>query len=110
MPEDYHLYDPRQKRRFWAAHIEQWRHSDLSQSAYCRRHNLHRHRFFYWRRRIIKPQETISFLPVALPAADTTAPVATAVRIHTPNGFAIELDSQHSIGELERLVAMVASL
>ena len=63
MPDDYHLYSPRQKRQFWAAHIEQWRQSNLSQSAYCRRHDLVGHRFFYWRRRIIKPQETISFLP-----------------------------------------------
>ena len=110
MPDDYHLYSPRQKRQFWAAHIEQWRQGDLSQSAYCRRHNLDRHRFFYWRRRIVKPQETVSFLPVALPAAESQHTVATTVRVHTPNGFAIEFESQQGIDELERLVAVVAGL
>ncbi len=110
MPEDYHLYSSGQKRQFWTAHIEQWRQSDLSQSAYCRRHDLDRHRFFYWRRRIFKPKETISFLPVTLPKAETTGPITTAVRIHTPNGFAIELKLQHSACDLGRLVTMVARL
>jgi hypothetical protein len=110
MPDDYHLYNPRQKRQFWAAHIEQWQRSDLSQSAYCRRHDLDRHRFFYWRRRIVKPKEMISFLPVALPVNEKALTVATSVRIHTPNGFAIELASQQSIDDLELIVAMVAGL
>lgn len=107
MPEDYHLYNPKQKRSFWTTHVQQWRQSELSQSAYCRRHDLDRHRFFYWRRRIAKPRETISFLPVALPANESTGLRTTTVRIYTPNGFTIEIES-HS--DLAHLVAVVAGL
>jgi len=110
MPEDYHLFDPRQKRRFWAAHIEQWRQGDLSQSAYCRKNNLDRHRFFYWRQRIFRPQEAVSFIPVKLPEVHASAMAATAVRVHTPNGFIIELETRQGSDDLEHLVAVVAGL
>jgi hypothetical protein len=49
-------------------------------------------------------------LPVTLPKAETTGQVTTAVRIHTPNDFAIELKLQHSACDLERLVTILARL
>ena len=48
-------------RRFWKVHLEKWAESGLSQSEYCRRHNLSRHRFSYWKARI-KPKN----LPIEL--------------------------------------------
>ena len=37
---------------FWLEHIEQWRASGLSQSAYCQQHELVLHKFGYWKRKL----------------------------------------------------------
>ena len=73
----------RQNRNFWEHHLERWKQSGLSQLAYCREHHLKPHRFYYWRRRILKPQTKVSFLPVKLPHG---YPSAAAARIenHMP--------------------------
>ena len=108
MPEDYHLFNSHQKRSFWAGHVSRWQQSGLSQSAYCRQHNLKAHRFYHWRRRILNPASEATFLPVAL--SEIQAQHQHAVRVHTPNGFTIELEIQSDIHEVNQLVAMVAAL
>lgn len=37
---------------YWQSHIEDWSASDLSQSEYCRRHNLNYNRFQKWKHRL----------------------------------------------------------
>lgn len=110
MPEEYQLFDAHQKRVFWVNHIEQWQRSELSQSAYCRHHDLKVHRFFYWRRRIQETPSDVSFVPLALPVNRTHHCRAADVRICTPNGFIIEIGNCDGPGALQQLVAMVASL
>jgi len=39
------------KRQFWQQHITAWRHSGLSQSAYCRQEGLCPSSFRYWLRK-----------------------------------------------------------
>ena len=90
MPEDIEQRSTHEKHSFWEHHLEQWRQSGLSQRAYCREHRLKPHRFNYWRRRILKPQPEVSFLPVTLPA-DTSRQLRT-VCILMPNGCAMELE------------------
>src|SRR5437868_736898 len=41
-----------EKRRYWEAHIKGWQSSGLTQEAYCRREQLKRSTFDYWRSRI----------------------------------------------------------
>lgn len=109
MPEDYDSFDSQQRREFWETHIEQWQASGLSQRAYCLKHDLIIHRFYDWRRRI-KPGDNnrVSFLPVSLTGgASFNQP---SVRIHTPNGYTIEIGNQTGSTEIDRLVAMVANL
>ena len=89
MPEESHQLDSRERRCFWGNHIEQWQISELSQAAYCRKHRLKAHRFYYWRRRLSASQDGASFLPVAL--SSSLVPNHTTIRIHTPNGFIIDM-------------------
>jgi len=98
----------RQNRNFWEHHLERWKQSGLSQLAYCREHHLKPHRFYYWRRRILKPQKKVSFLPVQLPMDTPRQP--QLVRILMPNGCALELEGRAEPEQLERLVKMVAGL
>ena len=112
MPEDYQLYDSLQKREFWKNHVGQWRQGGLSQRAYCRKHALKADHFYYWRRRILSKQgsKPVSFLPVALPENFSSRQKITAVRIHAPNGFIVELDKPHDPQDVRELVSMVAAL
>ncbi len=109
MPEDYDSFDSQQKRKFWENHIERWRASGLSQRAYCKQHDLIIHRFYDWKRRIIPADKPhISFLPVALTGSSTRK--HPSVRIHTPNGFTIEVENQIGSTEIGRLLKMVVAL
>jgi hypothetical protein len=110
MPEDYHRMTREQRRRFWQQHVEGWQQSGLTQSAYCHRNDLNVHQFYRWRRRIMAATPgPMSFLPVAI--ASTPLQSRPAIRIHTPNGFTIEIDSQAGGGvELGQLIGMVAGL
>lgn len=110
MPEEYQFFDTHQKRAFWENHFEQWQRSELSQSAYCRRHDLKAHLFFYWRRRLLEPSSDVSFVPLALPVNRLENHRAADVRIITPNGFTIEVGSCDGPAALQQLVAMVAAL
>ncbi len=61
-----------QKRRDWNAHITSWQASRLSQTEYCRRHELKFHQFVYWRRKFApKPCTPLSLVQI---------PVATVAR------------------------------
>lgn len=109
MPEDYDSFDSQQRRKFWQTHIEQWQTSGLSQRAYCIQHDLIIHRFYDWRRRFKSSDNNrVSFLPVSL--TDGTSFNQLSVRIHTPNGYTIEIGNQIGSAEIDRLVAMVAAL
>jgi hypothetical protein len=96
------------KRIFWEHHLGQWQESGLSQRAYCRRHQLEPHRFYYWRRRILQPQPDVSFLPVTLSSDPTQQP--HLVRILMPNGCVLELEGRAEPEQLARLVNIVAAL
>lgn len=108
MPEKSHQFDSQPRRRFWKHHVEQWQISGLSQAAYCRKHQLNAHRFYYWRRRVLASQDRVSFLPVALSAPSMCH--QSTIRIHTPNGFTVELEDQDDAFKIEQLIARVAAL
>jgi hypothetical protein len=57
-----------QKRQYWSTHITEWQASRLSQTEYCRRHELKFHQFVYWRRKFA-PQTAIPISLVQVPAA-----------------------------------------
>jgi hypothetical protein len=108
MPKDTNQLDLKQRRRFWEHHIEQWQKSGVSQAAYCRRHQLKAHRFYYWRRRLPASQNRVSFLPVAFSRPPEHH--HPTIRIHTPNGFTIEIEDQNGTFKIEPLIARIAAL
>jgi len=54
----------REKQEFWSSHIESWKDSGLKQVEYCRQNNLIRHRFTYWKCKLHKKIEPLSFVPI----------------------------------------------
>ena len=60
------------KRRFWAEHIRQWKVSGLSQSGYCREHELKPGSMTYWKK-MTKTKGRLRLVPIAVPNADPAA-------------------------------------
>jgi hypothetical protein len=108
MPENMSRASSHPKRIFWEHHLEKWQQSGLSQRAYCHAQHLKVHQFYYWRRRILKPEPEVSFMPVALPVEPIRS--AQAVRVLMPNGFAVELKGWNEPDQLQQVIAMVAGL
>ena len=55
-----------QKRSYWKQHIDSWQETGLTQSEYCRRNNLKHHQLVYWKKRFLKIETDVSFVPVKL--------------------------------------------
>jgi len=55
-----------QKRIYWKQHIDSWQQTGLTQAEYCRQHNLKHHQLIYWRKRFLKTETDVSFVPLQL--------------------------------------------
>lgn len=89
-------------RRLWKAHLDKWEESGLSQSEYCRRHNLSRHRFSYWKARI-KPKN----LPIELAQVPSEALNigSSVLKLNFPQGVQVEIPDGFSQETLEKVLA-----
>ena len=54
------------KRRRWKKHLKDWSASGRTQVDYCREHNLSRHQFQYWKKRLHSP-ESHAFIELRVP-------------------------------------------
>jgi len=55
-----------QKRSYWKQHIDSWQETSLTQTEYCRQHNLKHHQLVYWKKRFLKTETNVSFVPLKL--------------------------------------------
>jgi len=55
-----------QKRSYWKQHIDSWQQTGLTQVEYCRQHNLKHHQLVYWKKRFLKAETVVSFVPLKL--------------------------------------------
>jgi len=82
-------------KKFWTEHVDSWQQTDLTQAAYCQKHDLLVHRFGYWKRKLIEPEkhlpEVQGFVHVnAMPSYHSS------LSIELPNQFRIEgIDSDN---------------
>ena len=53
-----------QKRSYWKQHIDSWKETGLTQVEYCRQHNLKHHQLVYWKKRFLKTETDVSFVPL----------------------------------------------
>ena len=95
-----------EKRKFWNEHIEGWQESNLTQTEYCRQHNLIPHRFTYWKNRIVKPQETfVPLVQVNMEANFNANPAYTSpLRLVFNNQYHVEVDRGFDPVTLRQLV------
>ena len=53
-----------QKRSYWKQHIDSWQETGLTQAEYCKRNNLKHHQLVYWKKRFLKTEPDVSFVPL----------------------------------------------
>jgi len=53
-----------QKRTYWKRHIDSWQQTGLTQTEYCRQHQLKHHQLVYWKKRFLQTETDVSFVPL----------------------------------------------
>ncbi len=64
MEQTYRSEPIDQKRSYWKQHIQSWQETGLTQTEYCRQHNLKHHQLVYWKKRFTQTEEGVSFVPL----------------------------------------------
>ena len=101
-----------QKRTYWKQHIDSWQETGLSQTEYCRRQNLKHHQLVYWKKRFLKTETDVSFVPVKLqdlldiPAQPNHASLCLVVNNH----FRIEIRPGFDAQLLRQLIFALRGL
>ena len=95
-----------QKRIYWKEHIDHWQQTGLTQAEYCRRHDLKHHQLVYWKKRFIKSESDISFVPLKLdelldiPAQPDDASLSLVIDSH----FKIDIRAGFDASLLRKLI------
>jgi len=82
-------------KKFWTEHVESWQQTDLTQAAYCQKHDLLVHRFGYWKRKLIEPEKQLPKVHGFVQVKPTPS-YHSSLSIQLPNQFRIEgIDSDN---------------
>jgi hypothetical protein len=100
------------KREYWKEQIEHWQRSGLSQTEYCRRHNLKRHQLAYWKKRFLKAASDVSFVPVKLDAVlDIPAqPVNSSLSLIINHHFKVEIRAGFDTRLLRQVIVAIQGI
>jgi len=114
------LYPAKLSDDLWRSHVEAWRGSGLSISAYCRQHGISRDAFIYRRRKCNTAQsscvlEKSSISIVRVPLQTLLQPLETlpspaTLRLTVAARFHIDVGGDFSAQVLEKLVATLERL
>ena len=101
-----------EKRKFWKELIHHWQESGLTQTEYCRIHNLTPHQFTYWKKRIVKPPETpISLVQVNMKSSFNPNPLHhSPLRLIIGEQYRIEIDRGFDPATLQQLIFTLKQL
>ena len=103
-----------QKRQYWNTHITDWQASRLSQTEYCRRHELKFHRFVYWRRKLASkaaiPISLVQVPAAAVARASGYFSPSTALRVALAPDICIEVSPGFDPPTLQRVVTALRGI
>ena len=98
-----------QKRTYWKQHIDDWQQTGLTQTEYCRRHNLKHHQLVYWKKRFLKTETDVSFVSLKfddlldIPAQPDHASLSLVIDNH----FKIEIRTGFDARLLRELILVL---
>ena len=101
-----------QKRTYWKQHIDSWQETGLSQTEYCRQHNLKHHQLVYWKKRFVKTETDTSFVALKfedlldLPTQPDRASLSLVINSH----FKVEISPGFDAQLLRQLIFALRGL
>lgn len=98
------------KAKYWGAHIAQWRESGFSQAEYCRRMDLSKSSFGYWRRRLAEAENNARQGTEVVLVPMEAAPEAkreTPLQLYIGEAYRIELTAGFRQQALRELLAVL---
>ncbi len=98
--------DKKNLAEYWGKEISEWKASSLTVVEYCRRKNIGRHQFFYWKRKLSRKSESVSFIEVP---RLRPSPVPTPVSVKTGR-FTVEIKSGFDPADLEQVLRVLVEL
>ena len=101
---------PKDRRRFWQAHVKALADSGLSRREYCRRHHLAYHALTYWVHKQGASSTAVSQLSlveVPLPHRQPQCLRGAPFRVYLQYGRILEIDADFDQDALHRLLAVL---
>ena len=92
--------------RYWKSNIERWATLGLTQTEYCRRNDLSKVRFTYWKRKFKRQNLPVEFIQLPMPANIHT----TGLKLNLGQGGQIEIPDGFTSETLERVLATLRSI
>ncbi len=96
---------------YWQQKTQEWKISELSQIAFCRKHNLNFHRFNYWLRKDkpvklskdIVTTKASAFVPVI-----KTQAIQPGLSLQLPNGCMLQGVEINNLATVKKLMDMLS--
>ncbi len=94
-----------EKRSYWEDQIRRWRESGLTQIAYCRLHEVNRHRLIYWRKQLSEKAPSSALVEISLnsPPHDENLH-DSSLRLLIGSRYRIEVSRGFDPGVLHQLI------
>ena len=99
-----------QNEQFWRNHVSQWRDSGLTQTAYCKQHDLSPHSISYYKRKFsagVEPvrRRSTGFVNVHLaPEVNHSDPLT----LHFSNGVRLLGIAEHNVSVVKQLTQVLS--
>ena len=103
----------------WQQHLQSWRDSGLSQSAWCRQHDIKPNQFWYWRKKLDEAPQPVTtsthkedklsaFVPVTPDSqAEAPIPATSSLTVSLPNGLTISGFDQANLKLAQQLIGLL---
>ncbi len=101
--------------QFYQKHLNKWNGTGLSQAEYCRRNDLSRHRFGYWKRKLFKEEGQVGFAVLPVSFSEQRAPfvqdeVSSPLRLMVDSRFSLEIPDRFSQDTLAKVLQVLQAL
>lgn len=99
------------RREFWRMHIREWVDSGCSQTEFCRRENLPRANFHYWKKKFreTKAKGQLRLVPLEMVAEAADNDMGKGVHVEC-SGCRIEVKAGFNPGVLTDVIKILRSL
>jgi len=107
--------NPYQNHEVMQGHIANWQASRLSQTEYCKAHNIKQHIFSYYKKKFsLSAKQSNQLIPVQLLADESVFAKGVSdcnlLRLTHANGFSLDINPHADLASLKPLLELLRSV